>query len=95
MTDEKMREDFEKWLNPLGHFWLVNEAVYWEVWQAAYKSAVPDGYCVVPIDPTDEMVEAACQNGVNLDGRPVWKSSVDTQARWKWSQMINSWINRK
>lgn len=65
---DKMREEFEKWIKPLGHFWLVNEAIYWEVWQAAHKSAVPDGYCVVPVDPTREMWAASGDAVVKING---------------------------
>ena len=30
----------------------------WEAWQAAKASAVPDGYCVVPKEPTGAMHQA-------------------------------------
>lgn len=47
-------------------------------------------YKLVPIDPTPEMIEAACQDGVNLGTKPVWKHTVDVQAKWKWKQMIDA-----
>lgn len=48
----------------------------------------PDGWQLVPIEPTDEMISAACQDGVSVDGRPVWKHSNAFQAKWKYQQML-------
>lgn len=45
---------------------------------------------LVPVEPTEAMVQAACQDGVDLNGRPVWKHTYDVQARWKWKQMLAS-----
>ena len=51
---------------------------------------VQEGYVIVPIEPTDEMISAACQDGVSVDGRPVWKHSNAFQAKWKYQQMLTA-----
>ena len=38
-----------------------------EAWQAAKASAVTDGYCVVPKEPTEKMIDAGhdfCKNNI-------------------------------
>lgn len=30
---DKMREEYEAWINRQGYFWLANKDAYWEVWQ--------------------------------------------------------------
>lgn len=32
---EKMREEFEAWINKQGYFWVVNKEAYWEAWKAS------------------------------------------------------------
>lgn len=39
--------------------WSLVSGAAWLSWQAANKAAVPDGYCVVPVEPTDEMIKKA------------------------------------
>lgn len=51
---------------------------------------VPAGWVLVPVEPTPEMVDAACQDGTILGGRPVWKHSEDVQAKWRWKQMVGA-----
>ena len=48
----------------------------------------PAGWKLVPVEPTREMLAAACRDGVELNGRPVWKHTVDVQAAWRWGQML-------
>lgn len=50
--------------------------------------AVPDGWQLVPVEPTQEMLDAAIQDGVCVDGKPVWKKDVEFQAKWKYQQML-------
>jgi hypothetical protein len=45
-------------------------------------------YKLVPVEPTQEMLDAAIQDGVCVDGKPVWKKSVTFQAKWKYQQML-------
>lgn len=48
----------------------------------------PASLKLVPVEPTREMLAAACRDGVELNGRPVWKHTVDVQAAWRWGQML-------
>lgn len=52
------------------------------------NTTLPAGWKLVPEKPTPKMVDAACQDGISLDGRPVWKHTVDVQAEWRWKQML-------
>lgn len=43
--------------------------------------AIPQGWKLVPVEPTPGMSEAgAYSTGDNVDGRPVWKATIDEQA---------------
>ena len=54
------------------------------IWQAALKHAVPEGYCVVPVEPTDEDFKRgvrAFQSGFNgtdnlSDWRAFWQAMI-------------------
>ncbi len=73
MDMNKEREAFEKVfpcsvgtvLNEYGHYESqINQQdamiqnISWVVWQAAIASAVPDGYVLVPKEPTAKMIDA-------------------------------------
>lgn len=45
-------------------------------------------YKLVPVEPTPEMLDAAVQDGICVDGKPVWKRDVVFQAKWKYQQML-------
>jgi hypothetical protein len=57
-----MREAFEQALakRPDARFWNTTDAMFW-AWQAALQSQVSntDGWVMVPVEPTEAMVEAA------------------------------------
>ena len=57
------REKFEKWLNTLDRQTLVTmtakQARTIEELQAATKAAVPEGFKVVPVEPTEDMIKKA------------------------------------
>lgn len=46
---------------------------------------------LVPIEPTEAMLKAACNDGVCVDGKPVWKHSYEFQAKWKYQQMLEAY----
>jgi len=52
------------------------------------EAKVPEGWKLVPIEPTPEMVEAACQDGHSVGGRPLWKNTLDIQARHRYAAML-------
>lgn len=47
-------------------------------------------YIAVPAEPSNEMINAACQDGIVVEGRPVWKHDVVFQARWRYKQMLKA-----
>ena len=61
---EKEREAFEAWFKSLNEngrttYFLGQESkVAWEAWQAAKAQAIPDGFVVVPKEPTQKMIDA-------------------------------------
>ena len=67
MDLQKEREVFEAWVTSNGrsieHF---SDGSYksmtldkeWEAWQAAKAQSIPDGFVVVPKDPTPKMIDA-------------------------------------
>jgi len=95
MTNEKMREEFEKWarLNhnydpgrtATGYYYVAEINRLWSCWQVAHKSAVPDGYCVVPIEPTDEMVtsgnDAMTYDLCSSDASAAWRAMIADRPR--------------
>lgn len=67
MTNENMQQQFEAWFTDgigkleriPGGYALMSAQTAWISWQAATAQAVPDGWQVVPVEPTDEMIHAA------------------------------------
>ena len=55
---------------------LINEQISSSRWK------------LVPVEPTEEMLKAACQDGVSVNGKPVWKHGVLFVAKWKYGQML-------
>ena len=73
MNLQKEKEAFEAWLfreyPDAIEFMIVykpDENIYehrptqvrWEAWQAAKAQAIPDGYVLMPKEPTEEMIQA-------------------------------------
>ena len=89
MTD-KMREEFEKWASGKGlilrkatsgkqFYYLFEDTDYaWEAWQAA--RTVPEGFVMVPVEPTSDMVCAAIDAGI-ID---------DDDVLWVWGEMLSA-----
>ena len=80
---DKMREEFEKWFNRDYHPdktgpYMKNALLF--AWQAAHKSAVPDGYCVVPVEPTRDMVtsgnNAMAYDCCTGDAGDAWRAMI-------------------
>ena len=53
-----------------------------------HPAPIPEGWQLVPIEPTKKMIDAACQMGISVNGRPIWKHTIDKQAIWKWKTML-------
>ena len=56
---DKMREAFEAWLGYCEQLDRHTIESMWSAWKAATAQCVPEGYVVVPKEPTQEM----CQQG--------------------------------
>ena len=50
-------------------------------WQAAKAQAVPDGYCIVPKEPTHKMMEAADNCAINgkITANIIYKAMIEAQ----------------
>lgn len=52
---------------------------------------VPPGFVLVPIEPTSAMIDAACEaTADSIDGRPVWKLTIDVQKAHAYRAMIKA-----
>lgn len=49
-----------------------------------------EGYKLVPIEPTEEMIAAGCSHGLSANGRPIWERPYEFQAKWKYQQMLDA-----
>ena len=56
---------------PIGY----EKAIAWKAWKAAKASAVPDGFILVPKEPTYEMIE----NALGYDGHieSIYKAMIE------------------
>jgi len=64
-TESKMRDDFEVWAADWGAMGAHHKAVAWDAYQAgraAKAQEVPEGFALVPIEPTEEMVVRGAQS---------------------------------
>lgn len=96
MDIQKEREAFEKHASK---FFITNEAfeddgenyVYdevkfmWDCWLAAKAQAVPDGYCIVPKEPTPKMIDATW----DYDGE-IQEMSHNTRNEFIYKAMIEA-----
>ena len=71
MNIQKEREMFEAWVGSNGRsIERFSDGSYksmtldkeWEAWQAAKAQAIPDGFVIVPKEPTPRMIEAGMGN---------------------------------
>ena len=93
MDIDKEREAFEAWFESRydAHFmqFALDLDMYadkhtqtcWEAWQAAKASAVPDGYVVVPKEPTKAMLIAAdnCEIDGKVTAHNIYKAMIEAQ----------------
>lgn len=89
---DKMREAFEAWAG-IGHLlsrdlcWsdqyeAPRTQAAWEAWQAATAQCVPEGFVVVPKEPTEAMHVAAVRTAIHCHGNDdfpprVYKAMLD------------------
>ncbi len=55
---DKEREVFDDWygIKPKGWFEAIKYNTAWKAWQATKAQAVPDGFVLVPKEPTDKTI---------------------------------------
>ena len=85
---DKMREAFEAWAG-IGHLlsrdlcWsdqyeAPRTQAAWEAWQAATAQCVPEGFVVVPKEPTREMLDAYVNQNLKFQsGRSDWRAMLE------------------
>ena len=87
------REAFESWFESRydAHFmqFALDLDMYvdkhtqtsWEAWQAAKAQAVPEGFVVVPVEPTPKMIDAAdnCAIDGKVTANIVYKAMIEAQ----------------
>lgn len=82
---DKMQEEFDAWFSKFPYRGLERRVAAWMAWQAAHKSAVPDGYCVVPIKPTRDMVtsgnNAMAYDCCTGDASDAWLAMIADRPR--------------
>ena len=66
-------EEYSEALNEINSSWCT--------WQAAKASAVPDGFVVVPKEPTPKMIDAAdnCAIDGKVTANIVYKAMIEAQ----------------
>ena len=86
MTDlmQQAREQFEAWATsqqlPIkryrwGEYKVDDTETAWEAWQAALRAA-PEGFVLVPVEPTPEMLQAACECGAYPGMNDWWRAML-------------------
>lgn len=80
--DVEQRARFEEWINkvypdrdlerwPDGKYAYSFAALAWEVWQAALTP--PEGYVLVPVEPTMGMLREAAKHDYYSSKDPTWR----------------------
>ena len=82
------REAFEEWYSgtyretihilPNGQYASLRQQHSWDAWQAR----VPEGYVVVPVEPTEDMIMAGCMEhgGYDvIDSKSIYKAMIEAQ----------------
>ena len=80
------REAFEEWYSgtyretihilPNGQYASLRQQHSWDAWQ----SRVPEGYVVVPVEPTEDMIMAGCMEhgGYDvIDSKSIYKAMIE------------------
>ena len=81
------RELFLEWLKkeyPMMYQWYSDGLEEWktkvEYMFVAWQSRVPEGYVVVPVDPTEDMIMAGCteHGGYDvIDSKSIYKAMLE------------------
>ena len=63
-----------EWSEKGGFYFAISVNDLWDMWLAAKKQAVPDGFVVVPVEPTYDMIEAAEGNNGHIES--IWRDMI-------------------
>lgn len=75
-----MNKQFKEWWLIANQTLKCDQYDAYEIWQQAQKVAVPDGYVVVPKEPTEEMLKTGLdyfQTGMWHD--EIYKAMIEAQ----------------
>ena len=67
MDIQKQHEDFDLWWEGNAIAMMCEEDEALKIWQAAKAQAVPEGFVLVPKEPTEKMIDAGhdfCKNNI-------------------------------
>lgn len=80
MNTEEERELFDKWYGkkPRGWFEAVRYNTAWRAWRAWLASAKREGYKLVPLEPSQEMLIAAdnCEIDGKVTAHNIYKAMI-------------------
>ena len=94
---DKMQEEFEKWAidNGLNVSWrsgddylVAGTMIAWRAWQAA--RTVPDGFVLVPVEPTKAMIDAGRWHEYRDEGDCAVSYVEDAAVASVWSYMLSA-----
>ena len=81
-------DTFDKWVYDDWTHWTCDKDAAWQAWMYLHDegltvappapAAVPDGYVLVPLEPTHKMIEAGAQRLVSWEDGCVWPDSWDS-----------------
>ena len=73
--------DRRQCLNNGGGYMAWDMNVAWKVWQAAKAQAIPEGFVLVPKEPTPKMIDAAdnCAIDGKVTANIIYKAMIEAQ----------------
>ena len=75
---EDTRAAFEAWLGYCEQLDRHTIESMWSAWKAATAQCVPDGFVVVPKEPTREMLDAYVNQNLKFQsGRSDWRAMLE------------------
>ena len=84
---DKEREAFDKWygIKPKGWFEAIRYNTAWKAWKAAKAQAMPEGFVLLPLVATKQMVNAGYEahDGFFTNGQvqDVYQAMIEAQGQ--------------
>ena len=77
-------ENFEAWVSEYSkyniHFTKTERRLMFSAWQAAKANVIPEGYCIVPKEPTGDMIVFGSieHRGYDeIDSKAIYKAMIE------------------